>query len=99
MQSIDLRVGANPRMSASEKSQTRDFYHGHPLSTACTVTDPEEREFHDKVCIPYSMQWQFHWVDRIAFWRTWVGRHAKQRSARAQASAVRRVRGDAHRSQ
>lgn len=71
-QSVEERIAANPRLTPAERVDMVDFYRSHPLSTACTATAPEDREFHDKVCPPFSMEWQFHLADRLAFW-TLVG--------------------------
>ena len=67
-QSVEERIAANPRLSPTERDDMVDFYRRHPLSAACTATAPEDQNFHDKVCPAYSMEWQFHIADRVAFW-------------------------------
>jgi Zn-dependent protease with chaperone function len=73
LQSVSARIAANPRMTAEEKAGVADFYRNHPLSKACDATDAADRDFHEKVCSPYSMEWQFHWADRTAFWTLVLG--------------------------
>ncbi len=73
LQSIERRIAADTRLSASDKAETTAFYRSHPLSKACDATAAEDKDFHDKVCSPYSMQWQFHWADRAAIWTIVLG--------------------------
>lgn len=68
LESVQARIAANTSMSADEKSGLTDFYRHHLLSEACDATGPDDRDFHEKVCSPFSMEWQFHWADRTAFW-------------------------------
>ncbi|MGJ7497402.1 M48 family metallopeptidase [Variovorax sp. RT4R15] len=68
LQSIEQRIAANPKLSGQEKDDALGFYRSHPLSGACDAPAEEDRDFHDKVCEPYSFYWQFHWADRLAFW-------------------------------
>jgi Zn-dependent protease with chaperone function len=73
LQSIEKRIDADARLTPDDKAQATAFYRSHPLSKACDATAPEDRNFHDKVCSPYSMQWQFHWADRAALWTLALG--------------------------
>ena len=73
LQSIEERIATSPKLSASEKAQTQTFYRDHPLSSACNATAEEDRMFHDKVCEPFGLHWQFHWADRLAFWTLVAG--------------------------
>lgn len=73
LQSVEKRIAADTRLSASDKAETAQFYRSHPLSKACDATAAEDKDFHDKVCSPYSMQWQFHWADRAAIWTIVLG--------------------------
>ena len=92
LQSVETRIAADPRRSAVEKRETLDFYRTHPLSSACDATGEEDRNFHDKVCAPYSFWWQFHWADRVAFW-TVVGGAALLLTALALAALAFTSRG------
>jgi len=73
LQAIEKRIASDTRLSAEDKAQTTEFYRSHPLSKACDATAEEDREFHDKVCRPYSMYWHFHWADRAAIWTLALG--------------------------
>jgi len=73
LQSIEKRINADARLNAADKAEATAFYRSHPLSKACDATAPEDKNFHDKVCSPYSMQWQFHWADRAAIWTLALG--------------------------
>lgn len=73
LQAIESRIAADTRLSAADKALTTEFYRSHPLSKACSATAPEDKDFHDQVCSPYSMQWQFHWADRAAIWTLALG--------------------------
>ncbi|RQO39810.1 peptidase M48 [Variovorax sp. KBW07] len=73
LQSVEKRIAADTRLSAADKAEATAFYRSHPLSKACDATAPEDKNFHDKVCSPYSMQWQFHWADRAAIWTIVLG--------------------------
>jgi Zn-dependent protease with chaperone function len=73
LQAIEKRIAGDARLSAADKAEATEFYRSHPLSKACDATAPEDRNFHDKVCSPYSMQWQFHWADRAAIWTIVLG--------------------------
>ncbi|QSI30998.1 M48 family metalloprotease [Variovorax sp. RKNM96] len=73
LQSIEKRINADARLNATDKAEATAFYRSHPLSKACDATAPEDKNFHDKVCSPYSMQWQFHWADRAAIWTLALG--------------------------
>ncbi|AGU49755.1 putative peptidase, M48 family [Variovorax paradoxus B4] len=73
LQGIEKRIASDTRLSADDKALTAEFYRSHPLSKACSATAPEDRNFHDKVCSPYSMHWQFHWADRAAIWTLVLG--------------------------
>ena len=73
LQSIEKRIAGDARLSPEDKAEATAFYRSHPLSKACDATSPEDRNFHDKVCSPYSMQWQFHWADRAAIWTIGLG--------------------------
>ncbi|MFS2208300.1 M48 family metallopeptidase [Variovorax sp. Varisp36] len=73
LQSIEKRIAGDAQLSSKDKAEATDFYRSHPLSRACDATAPEDRNFHDKVCSPYSMQWQFHWADRAAAWTIVLG--------------------------
>ncbi|KLN57832.1 M48 family metallopeptidase [Variovorax paradoxus] len=73
LQGIEKRIASDTRLSAGDKALTAEFYRSHPLSKACSATAPEDRNFHDKVCSPYSMHWQFHWADRAAIWTLVLG--------------------------
>ncbi|MBT2334474.1 M48 family metalloprotease [Variovorax paradoxus] len=73
LQSIEQRIASDTRLSAGDKAEATTFYRSHPLSKACTATAPEDKQFHDKVCSPYSMHWQFHWADRAAIWTLVLG--------------------------
>lgn len=73
LQSIEKRISADARLNAADKAEATAFYRSHPLSKACDATAPEDKNFHDKVCSPYSMQWQFHWADRAALWTLALG--------------------------
>lgn len=66
LQAMEARIAKDARLTAADKAEATAFYRSHPLSAACTATAPEDRNFHDKVCPPYGMQWQFHWVERAA---------------------------------
>src|ERR1700740_1816801 len=59
LQSIEKRIAGDARLSPEDKAEATAFYRSHPLSKACDATAPEDKSFHDKVCSPYSMQWQF----------------------------------------
>jgi Zn-dependent protease with chaperone function len=72
LQRVDARIDAASNMSTDERQQVRSYYHAHPPSIACADLDPQDQEFHDKVCAPFSEMWQFHLADRTAFW-TLVG--------------------------
>ncbi|MDQ0038394.1 Zn-dependent protease with chaperone function [Variovorax boronicumulans] len=73
LQSIENRINTDARLNAADKAEATAFYRSHPLSKACDATAPEDKNFHDKVCSPYSMQWQFHWADRAALWTLALG--------------------------
>ena len=73
LQSIEKRITADAGLSADDKARATGFYRSHPLSKACDATAPEDKNFHDKVCSPYSMHWQFHWADRAAVWTLALG--------------------------
>ena len=73
LQAIEARIASDTRLSAEEKALTAEFYRSHPLSGACSATAPEDKDFRDQVCSPYSMQWQFHWADRAAIWTLALG--------------------------
>ena len=73
LQSIEKRINTDARLNAADKAEATAFYRSHPLSKACDATAPEDKNFHDKVCSPYSMQWQFHWADRAALWTLALG--------------------------
>ncbi|MBD9665895.1 Zn-dependent protease with chaperone function [Variovorax beijingensis] len=73
LQAIEKRIASDTRLSAGDKAQATEFYRSHPLSKACSATAPEDKNFHDKVCSPYSMHWQFHWADRAAGWTLVLG--------------------------
>jgi len=73
LQAIEKRIASDTRLSAGDKAQATEFYRSHPLSRACSATAPEDKNFHDKVCSPYSMHWQFHWADRAAGWTLVLG--------------------------
>ncbi|MDQ0591149.1 M48 family metallopeptidase [Variovorax paradoxus] len=73
LQAIETRIASDTRLSAADKAQATEFYRSHPLSKACSATAPEDKNFHDKVCSPYSMHWQFHWADRAAIWTLVLG--------------------------
>ncbi|SDY63584.1 Zn-dependent protease with chaperone function [Variovorax sp. YR266] len=73
LQAIEKRIAGDSRLSSADKTEATEFYRSHPLSKACDATAPEDRNFHDKVCSPYSMQWQFHWADRAAIWTIVLG--------------------------
>lgn len=73
LQAIEKRIASDARLSADEKARTTEFYRSHQLSKACDATAPEDKNFHDKVCSPYSMHWQFHWADRAAIWTLALG--------------------------
>ncbi|MGJ7603972.1 M48 family metallopeptidase [Variovorax sp. LT1R20] len=73
LQSIEKRINSDARLNAADKAEATAFYRSHPLSKACDATAPEDKNFHDKVCSPYSMQWQFHWADRAAIWTLVLG--------------------------
>ncbi len=73
LQSVEKRIASDARLSADDKAQATEFYRSHPLSKACDATAPDDRDFHDKVCSPYSMQWQFHWADHAAIWTLVLG--------------------------
>ena len=82
LQAIEKRIANDSRLTPAEKAEATGFYRSHQLSKACDATAPEDRNFHDKVCSPYSMQWQFHWADRAAIWTIVLG----SRSGRAATS-------------
>lgn len=73
LQSIEKRINSDARLNAADKAEATAFYRSHPLSKACDATAPEDKNFHDKVCSTYSMQWQFHWADRAAIWTLALG--------------------------
>ncbi|MDP9896238.1 Zn-dependent protease with chaperone function [Variovorax boronicumulans] len=73
LQSIENRINTDARLNAADKAEATAFYRSHPLSKACDATAPEDKNFHDKVCSTYSMQWQFHWADRAALWTLALG--------------------------
>ena len=73
LQSIEKRINTDARLNTADKAEATAFYRSHPLSKACDATAPEDKNFHDKVCSPYSMQWQFHWADRAALWTLALG--------------------------
>jgi len=73
LQAIEKRIANDSRLTPAEKAEATGFYRSHQLSKACDATAPEDRNFHDKVCSPYSMQWQFHWADRAAIWTIVLG--------------------------
>jgi Zn-dependent protease with chaperone function len=73
LQTVQTRIAASKSMSPEQKAGLTDFYQTHRLSQACDATGPDDQEFHDKVCSPYSMEWQFHWADRAAFWTLILG--------------------------
>lgn len=73
MQAMDARIAADTRLSPGERTEASAFYHSHPLSRACDATAPEDRKFHDKICSPYSLHWQFHWADVAARWTLALG--------------------------
>ncbi|MDH6594304.1 Zn-dependent protease with chaperone function [Variovorax sp. TBS-050B] len=66
LRTIEARIAADARLSANDKAEAAAFYRSHPLSQACTATAPEDKDFHDQVCEPYGMHWQFHWAERAA---------------------------------
>jgi Zn-dependent protease with chaperone function len=72
-QRVEQRLDGDARLSPERKNELRDFYRTHPLSTACTATGAEEKDFHDQVCETYSMHWQFHWAERAAQGALWLG--------------------------
>jgi Zn-dependent protease with chaperone function len=73
LQAIEKRIASDARLSAGDKAQATEFYRSHPLSKACSATAAEDKNFHDKVCSPYSMHWQFHWAERAALWTLALG--------------------------
>ncbi|WP_420227020.1 M48 family metallopeptidase [Pigmentiphaga litoralis] len=73
IQSIEQRMGADPTMSPAERAESIAYYRSHPLSGACAATGPEDQVYHDKVCSPYSMHWQFHYLELTAIWTLVLG--------------------------
>lgn len=73
LQRVEQRLQADAQMSPQRRTELLDFYRTHPLSAACTATGADEQDFHDQVCEPYSMQWQFHWAARVAIGALWLG--------------------------
>ncbi|MES2942013.1 MAG: M48 family metallopeptidase, partial [Pseudomonadota bacterium] len=70
---VDASINATTNLSPAQKADEIAFYDTHKLSMACDATGPENREFHDKVCSPYSLHWWFHWAERAAFWTLILG--------------------------
>ena len=68
LQRVQVRINTARDISPAQKADEIAFYDTHRLSMACDATGPEDQLFHDKVCTPYSMHWQFHWAERAAVW-------------------------------
>ena len=69
----EAKVATDVRLSDEDKVRARAFYRSHLLSSACEDQDPRDQAFHDQVCEPYSMHWQFHWAERAAGFTLMLG--------------------------
>ena len=70
---IETTLAGAPDLTPAQRAEELNFYQTHKLSAACDATGPQDQLYHDKVCSPYSMHWQFHWAERAAFWTLILG--------------------------
>lgn len=61
-------IERNPRLSASDKEEAREFVRAHPASQACHDGSPEVAGYRQTVCDRYSELWQYDLVNRVAWW-------------------------------
>jgi Zn-dependent protease with chaperone function len=66
--SVEEQLAKDGSRSAEDRAAVAGYYRNHPLSKACSAAAPEDRDYHDRVCPRYGVQWQFHWAERVASW-------------------------------